>query len=521
MIKIRAAIAVLLTLFSLFPLVFSIGTFADEFFDIKVTDGDAGVLTDENIKKYWRPASDKSQITIALSIGRRTDGIYISRYSEDTVIDITSYDNDGNILDIIKNGDKYDGFSCFYPLNEQTRKIVLDVPAPQDSKKEYGIAYLTLSDPNAPDEGIMKWSSPEGKCDLLMIPTHQDDEYIFLGDILPAYINEGYRVAVTYSCICTRGRYEEGLRGLWHCGVRIYPDYLGFADCGRKLTFDEAADAWGGSDNVVLALVREIRRKQPSVVVTHDENGENYHNSHCVTSYAAKKTVELAASSDYDPESLDKYGAWTVSKLYLHLYKENKIVLDYTRPLENYGGKSAYEVAAEAYDFHRSQHNSYKLSWIAIQKGAKYDNTLFGLAYSTVGIDNRDLFSGTSVWNGRSLCEGADANVTTTTAATTEMPRITTAVTTLPQMSETKPITTEKAPITTEKVPITTIPETTAEPVTTKEVYPIQSITTTSSTPNVVQEGKNEHHILSLAIAAASIIILSVGLYFLIKKARK
>lgn len=514
--RFRAAIAVSLTLLSLFPLVFSVETFADKYFDIEVTDGDARVFADENVKKYWRPESDKSQITIRPADGRKTDGIYISRYSEDTVIDITSYDRDGNVLDSIKNGDKYDGLSCFYPLNEQTRKIVLDVPAPKDGKKEYGIGYLALSDPTAPDSSIMKWSSPEEKCDLLMIPTHQDDEYIFLGDILPAYINEGYRVAVTYSCICTRGRYEEGLRGLWHCGVRIYPDYLGFSDCGRKLTFDEAADAWGGSDNVVLALVREIRRKQPSVVVTHDEKGENYHNSHCVTSYAAKKAVELAASSDYDPESITEYGIWTVSKLYLHLYKENRIVLDYTRPLEKYDGKSAYEVAVEAYDFHKSQHNAYKLSWSAIQKGAKYDNTLFGLAYSTVGIDNRDLFSGTSIWNGRSLCDGSDIYVTTTTATTTEP----TPTTTVPATETTAPITSEIKPITTEITPITTIPITTTEKTVTTS-SPIQSITTTSSITDDVKKSENYPQILTFVIVAVVILTFIIGIYFALKRVRK
>lgn len=462
----RLCCALFLTLVVLCPTNLSIASRADSFFTVEATDGDPSLLTNRDVKRYWRPSTESSQVTLTLDASRKTDGIYISWYSNDTIFEIRSYDKDENVLDQIKNGDLYDGFSCFYPLNTATRKVVIDIPTLSDGRKDYGIGYLTLSDPNDKESEIMKWTSPEEKCDLLMIPTHQDDEYIFLGAVLPTYISEGYKVAVAYSCVCTRGRYEEGLRGLWHCGLRTYPDYLGFIDQGRKLTFDEAADVWGGIDNVTLSLVREIRRRQPTVVVTHDENGENYHNSHCVTSAAAKKAVKLAADADYDPESLAKYGPWTVSKLYLHLYKENQISLDYTKPLPAYGGKTAYDVAVESYEFHSSQHNSYKLTWSAIQKNGKYDNTLFGLAYSSVGIDNRDFFSGTDVWNGSSysITEPHDppsvttAQRETTTATPTTLTTTATepTVTTEPIIVTTEPIKTTAEPTVTTKPPITT-----------------------------------------------------------------
>lgn len=513
--------ALFLTLTVLFPTNLSIASHADSFFTVEATDGDTSLLTNRDVKRYWRPSTESSQITLTLDASRKTDGIYISWYTNDTIFEIRSYDKSENVLDLIKNGDLYDGFSCFYPLNTATRKVVIDIPTPSDGRKDYGIGYLTLSDPDDKDDDIMKWTSPEEKCDLLMIPTHQDDEYIFLGAVLPTYISEGYKVAVAYSCVCTRGRYEEGLRGLWHCGLRTYPDYLGFIDQGRKLTFDEAADVWGGIDNVTLALVREIRRRQPTVVVTHDENGENYHNSHCVTSAAAKKAVKLAADPDYDPESLAKYGPWTVSKLYLHLYKENQISLDYTKPLPAYGEKTAYDVAVESYEFHISQHNSYKLTWSAIQKGGKYDNTLFGLAYSSVGIDNRDLFSGTDIWNGSSYSITEPHDPPTVTTAQRETP--TAAPTTL-TTTATEPTVTAEPTVTTEPIVVTTGPITTAAeptvttkpPITTDKL--IDNNDKNDKNDNSNEKSKREYIIPLDAVTAILVLASSAALIILNKK---
>ncbi len=434
--------------------------FADDFFSIELTDGNKEALTDPSVRRYWCPTRDDSSVVLRVNDSKKTDGLYVSWFSDKSVFTITSYDENGEKLNTYKNGDKYDGFSCFYELDTRTRKVVIEMP--KKEKKEYGIVYLELSDADNPDPKMMKWKSPEEKCDMLVVPTHQDDEFIFLGAVIPAYIAQGYNVAVTYSCICVRLRYEEGMKGIWNSGVRTYPDYLGFVDHGRKTTYKEAADVWGGEDSVVLALVREIRRKQPTVVVSHDENGENYHNSHVVTSKSLKKAVELASSEKYDKESLDKYGPWTVSKLYLHLYKKNSICLDYNSPLSYYGGKTAYQVASESYAFHASQQSFYSLAWSAILPGGKYDNSRFGLAYSTVGTDTVDMFYGTPKWNGKSITVAQDpptSRVTTSQAPKTDPPKVTTA----PRTSVLPPRT--SSPLTsaprTSRTPVTTPPQTT------------------------------------------------------------
>jgi LmbE family N-acetylglucosaminyl deacetylase len=65
--------------------------------------------------------------------------------------------------------------------------------------------------------------------------------------------------------------------------------------------------------NVADALVAEIRRFRPHVVVTYDENGGYSHPDHIATHRAAVRAYDLAARSDYKPE-LGK--AWMVRKLY-------------------------------------------------------------------------------------------------------------------------------------------------------------------------------------------------------------
>lgn len=392
-------IALLLVLLTLLSLLSVLPASADSFYSVSVTDSKSDALTDPSVRNYWKPASADSKVTITLKNGAVTDGIYISWYTEESVFTLTAYDSHGNIVTVCKNGDKYDGYSCFYPLDEATRRVEIAMPA-NPAEKDYGIVYLELSEKGKDSPGLMKWENPASSCDLLVAATHQDDEFIFMGGVIPKYLDAGYSVALAYTSVCGRLRVEEGLRGVWASGIRSYPDFIGYPDMGRKETFDEAAGVWGGLDAVVKSYVRELRMRKPVVVVTHDENGENYHNSHKVTAAALKQAVVSAADPSYDPESAEKYGVWQVSKLYLHLYRKNQIRLNYSTPLPRYGGKTAYEAAMAAYDCHPSQHAWYMLDWAAIQPGAKYDNRLFGCYYSAVGYDDVDLFCNTPVYRG-------------------------------------------------------------------------------------------------------------------------
>ncbi|MGM9680469.1 MAG: hypothetical protein ACI3XR_03080 [Eubacteriales bacterium] len=233
--------------------------FADDLFDITATDGTVANLTNTSVRKYWNPTREDSSVHIEISEGRTTDGIFICWYTDDSVFTLTAKDADGKTVTSYQNGDLYDGYACFYELDTDTRTVDIEMPARVNSETgspvtEYGIAYLKISDSENPDPDMMKWRSPTEKCNLLVVATHQDDEFIFLGGVIPAYLDQGYSVALAYTSTCARIRVEEGLKGIWESGIRSYPTFIGFPDMGRKDTIEEAAEVWGGMDQVFLPL---------------------------------------------------------------------------------------------------------------------------------------------------------------------------------------------------------------------------------------------------------------------------
>ena len=77
-------------------------------------------------------------------------------------------------------------------------------------------------------------------------------------------------------------------------------------------------------------------------------------------------------------------------KCYLHLYAESPITFDWRVPLDAFGGRTALEVAQEAFAKHVSQaHTRY-----TVEDSGYGDCRLFGLYRSLVGPDENhdDLF---------------------------------------------------------------------------------------------------------------------------------
>ena len=62
---------------------------------------------------------------------------------------------------------------------------------------------------------------------------------------------------------------------------------------------------------------------------------------------------------------------------------ENTLVLNLDRPLSAFGGKTAFEIAQEAFALHKSQ----QVGRYAVTTDGPYDIRRFGLAYSAVGPD--------------------------------------------------------------------------------------------------------------------------------------
>ena len=255
---------------------------------------------------------------------------------------------------------------------------------PQNGKRELAIRELfVLSEGEVGNKYNHVWQAPFEKADLMVLATHPDDEILWLGGTIPYYAGErGMKVEVCYMTCTDFYRHLELLNGLWQMGVRNYPDIGDFFDM-KFDTVKEVFDVWRRSTTEQY-IVRLLRRYQPEVLVTQDIKGEYGHSQHIACVQAAIQAVEMAADPNYDAESAAQYGAWEVKKVYIHLGDHPTITMDWTRPLEAFGGKCGLEVAEIAYQCHDSQMlTPFEVAY----PGTEYDSTQFTLLRSTVGVD--------------------------------------------------------------------------------------------------------------------------------------
>lgn len=268
-------------------------------------------------------------------------------------------------------------YNAFYPLHPETRGIRL-----YHEDETLLLSELTLYTAGELPEGVLNWQPPLKKADLLVVSAHCDDELLYFGGTIPTYAGErGLAVQVAYMANGERVRVDEALAGLWHLGVRNAPVFLPFRDA-YTTTLEDGLKRWG-EENTVSTLVELIRRFQPEVIVSHDVNGEYGHGAHRATAHCLLKAVPLAADAAQYPDSVTKYGAWQTQKLYLHLYAEQTRTMDWRVPLSAFGGKTAIDLANEAYDMHVSQQEYHQ----TVYDEGDFNSSVFGLAYSAVGGD--------------------------------------------------------------------------------------------------------------------------------------
>lgn len=258
-----------------------------------------------------------------------------------------------------------------------------------------------FSSENIPD-WVQIWEKPCEKADLLMFSSHADDEQLFFAGVLPYYAGErGFNVQVVYlvNHFDKHDRPHELLDGLWTVGVRNYPIISEFPDL-YSMSYDEAIDVYekeGITYRDFCEYITDcIRRFKPLVVVSHDTKGEYGHGTHLICSSAVRDSLIFAETKVYSPQSAREYGTWSVPKLYLHLYPENKITMNFDRPLDAFGGKTAFQMSQEGFRCHVSQHWMKFYKWIygteeePITKATQieeYSPCEYGLVHSSVGPD--------------------------------------------------------------------------------------------------------------------------------------
>lgn len=236
---------------------------------------------------------------------------------------------------------------------------------------------------------VQRWMAPCSNADMLVVSTHSDDEILFLGGALAEYAGEQQlKVQLAYFFDYTtiwNERQHERLDGLWTIGVRYYPDIAPF----KEPRGNDPADptVMYGDENGMKWAVELMRKYKPKVVVTQDEKGEYGQVQHLFVVDKIKRAVCVSGDPNKYPESAQKYGAWDVPKTYLHLYKVNKIQLNTSKPLSNFGGKTAFDMAKLAYLCHATQQQY----WFSVsQSESAYGIPFFGLYRTTVGTDEHN-----------------------------------------------------------------------------------------------------------------------------------
>lgn len=341
-----------------------------------VSEGSASKLHN-GVRSLWEYGTPGAKILVELPEAAVPGAIVIYWQYEPFGYTVEEYDEQKNVLRARDLSDYFPSIVSYYDLLPQTRYVALTMTAMNQA-----VADLKLYSAGTHDEYVQMWQAPVEKADLMVVSTHQDDELIFFGGTIPYYdVAMDRPTIVVYMADCSRYRRQEALSGLWAMGVRTYPEFINLKDA-RLSSLEESMQLWGGKENILRELVQRIRRYKPEVIVTHDFDGEYGHNQHKATSRSMQAAIDAAADPARFPESAAQYGTWKVKKLYIHLYGENQVCMDWKTPLEELGGISPLLAAQVGYAEHASQHKYYQ-----VEEGGQYDNALFGLFSSDVGPD--------------------------------------------------------------------------------------------------------------------------------------
>ena len=238
---------------------------------------------------------------------------------------------------------------------------------------------------------VQIWEDSYSTADILLISSHSDDEIFFFGSTIPYYtVERNMRVQVVYFTYHTeKARTHESLNVMYYCGVRNYPVFgTQFEDIySEKLSH---ALTLFDNDAVSKFIVQQYRRFRPSVVLSHDLNGEYGHGVHMLVSKYVSESLEIASNPEKYPDLTEKYGTWDVPKLYLHLYEKNPIYMDWEFNMPHFENRNAWDVMASAFRQYDSQMKYYATSLENMKNHSpseKYDCRKFGLFRTLVGFD--------------------------------------------------------------------------------------------------------------------------------------
>lgn len=370
------------------------------------------LMTDKKYTSYWESNKIKTPwIAITAPEGKPIAGLYVCFGNMPESWEIQTSDDGKDWFTAVPGDTRF--LHAYVALPQPAQHVRLAVTSEKKTALRINDLFV-LSEGDLPD-WVQVWQPTEEKADILFLSTHPDDELIFFGGAIPTYAVEQQRkVVVAYFTRSNTTRSSELLNGLWHMGVRTYPVIGNFKDSYAK-NLKAAYKSAGGKGKVNEWIVGLYRQYKPEVVVTQDTNGEYGHKQHMMIADAAQNCIALAANEDEFTASTIAYGTWQVKKLYMHLYPENQITFDWTVPLKSMNGATGIELAEEAYTLHKTQASS---GMSVTETGTKYDNRVFGLAFTTVGEDVRKDDFLENIYDAPGSYDAAANNVEATPAPT-------------------------------------------------------------------------------------------------------
>ena len=332
---------------------------------------------DNDYRTYWKLSpGKKAYLDVTMPSGQTCGGVYLQWYETAYNWHIEVF-SDGDWATVAHSSGAYFNDSLILPENTSVFRIVF---APEAKELVY-IAELHVFSEGSLPEWVQKWEPTVEKADLMLVVAHPDDELLWFGGTLPTYAGEEQKKVLVCVLVPTVPRRRiEFLDGLWTCGVRDYPIWGRYPD-KYSASLRAQYEMWN-KDRLWELVTGWIRQYKPDVLLTQDINGEYGHGAHRAVADACIHAVEYAADENKYPSKLD-YGTWNVLKFYIHLYDENRIEMDWRRPLDAFGGKTGFDIAVEAFKKHISQqHTDY-----AVLDTGKTSCTLFGLYRTLVGDD--------------------------------------------------------------------------------------------------------------------------------------
>ncbi len=330
-------------------------------------------LSDHRLATGWTSAQAGGTLRITLPAGH-TAALMTLEWRTPVSFRCTQKDSQGRILV------RQDFNTGFYldsvTLGENTKQIEVTVLSDQVT-----LANLNLYGPGYSTLAVQQWQNVPDAVDIMFIATHQDDETLFFGGGIPYYASSDYSTAVVFTVTCSRSRVHEALDAMWTAGLKTHPIFMAHQDSYYQTL--ERAQSSGETDVWLQEIVALLRMHRPKVIVTHDFEGEYGHGQHKITADVVAQAVTMAADPDYDPVSAAEYGIWQVQKLYIHLYEEQQLIMDWTQPLQEGSIVTPIFLANAAFSRHFSQSKEFSME----KHGALYDNRKFGLYFSIVGPD--------------------------------------------------------------------------------------------------------------------------------------